>query len=67
LKAIDIARGQSAKLWELRAAVSLVRLWRDQGRLAEARDLLAPVCGWFTGGFDVSDLKNAKALLNVLA
>ena len=67
LKAIDIARGQSAKLWELRAAVSLARLWRDQGRHAEARDLLAPVYGWFTEGFDVSDLKNAKGLLNELA
>jgi DNA-binding SARP family transcriptional activator/class 3 adenylate cyclase/predicted ATPase len=66
LKAIDIARGQSAKLWELRAAVSLARLWRDQGRPAEARDLLAPVYGWFTEGFDVLDLKNAKALLNEL-
>jgi class 3 adenylate cyclase/DNA-binding SARP family transcriptional activator len=67
LRAIDIARGQSAKLWELRAAVSLARLWRDQGRHAEARDLLAPVYGWFTEGFEVSDLKDAKTLLNELA
>ena len=67
LKAIDVARGQSAKLWELRAAVSLARLWRDQGRHAEARDLLAPVYGWFTEGFEVSDLKDARALLDELA
>jgi class 3 adenylate cyclase/predicted ATPase/DNA-binding SARP family transcriptional activator len=67
LKAIDVAQGQSARLWELRAAVSLARLWRDQGRHAEARDLLAPVYGWFTEGFEVSDLKDAKALLNELA
>jgi predicted ATPase len=67
LEAIDIARRQSAKLWELRAAVSLAHLWRDQGRHAEARDLVAPVYGWFTEGFDLSDLKSAKALLNELA
>jgi len=67
LKAIDIARGQSAKLWELRAAVSLARLWRDQGRHSDARDLLAPVYGWFTEGFDLSDLKDARGLLNELA
>jgi predicted ATPase len=67
LEAIDIARQQAAKLWELRAAVSLARLWRDQGRHAEARDLVSPVYGWFTEGFDVSDLKIAKALLNELA
>jgi class 3 adenylate cyclase/DNA-binding SARP family transcriptional activator/predicted ATPase len=67
LRAIDSARLQSAKLWELRAAVSLARLWRDQRRHAEARDLLAPVYGWFTEGFDISDLQNAKALLDELA
>jgi predicted ATPase len=67
LKAIDIARGQSAKLWELRAAVSLARLWRDQGRHSDARGLLAPVYGWFTEGFDLSDLKDARGLLNELA
>ena len=59
------ARG--AHLWELRAATSLARLWRDQGRRAEAHDLLAPVYGWFTEGFDTADLKDAKALLDELA
>ena len=66
-KALSIAEEQEAKLWELRAAVSLARLWRDQGRRAEARDLLAPVYGWFTEGFDTADLKEAKALLDELA
>jgi predicted ATPase len=65
-KALSIAREQKAKLWELRAAVSLARLWRDQGRRAAARDLLAPVYGWFTEGFDTPDLKEAKALLDAL-
>jgi class 3 adenylate cyclase/predicted ATPase len=65
-KALSIAREQEAKLWELRAAVSLTRLRRDQGRRAEARDLLAPVYGWFTEGFDTADLKEAKALLDEL-
>ena len=65
-KALSIAREQEAKLWELRAAVSLARLRRDQGRRAEARDLLAPVYGWFTEGFDTPDLKEAKALLDEL-
>jgi class 3 adenylate cyclase/predicted ATPase len=65
-KALGIAREQEAKLWELRAAVSLARLWREQGRRAEARDLLAPVYGWFTEGFDTADLKEAKALLDEL-
>ena len=65
-KALSIAREQEAKLWELRAAVSLARLRRDQGRHAEARDLLAPVYGWFTEGFDTPDLKEAKALLDEL-
>jgi tetratricopeptide (TPR) repeat protein len=65
-KALSIAKEQEAKLWELRAAVSLARLRRDQGRLAEARDLLAPVYGWFTEGFDTQDLKEAKALLDDL-
>jgi class 3 adenylate cyclase/predicted ATPase len=65
-KALGIAREQEAKLWELRAAVSLARLRRDQGRRAEARDLLAPVYGWFTEGFDTQDLKEAKALLDEL-
>jgi predicted ATPase len=65
-KALSIAVEQEAKLWELRAAVSLARLCRDQGRHAEARDLLAPVYGWFTEGFDTPDLKEAKALLDEL-
>jgi predicted ATPase len=64
--ALSIAQQQEAKLWELRAAVSLARLRRDQGRHAEARDLLAPVYGWFTEGFDTPDLKEAKALLDEL-
>jgi predicted ATPase len=66
LKALSIAREQEAKLWELRAAVSLARLRRDQGRAAEARDLLVPIYGWFTEGFDTPDLKDAKALLDEL-
>jgi predicted ATPase len=66
-KALGIARAQQAKLWGLRAAVSLARLRRDQGRPAEARDLLAPVYGWFTEGFDTQDLKETKALLDELA
>jgi predicted ATPase len=65
-KALSIAREQEAKLWELRAAMSLARLGRDQGRRTEARDLLAPVYGWFTEGFDTPDLKEAKALLEQL-
>jgi class 3 adenylate cyclase/predicted ATPase len=66
-KALGIAEEQGAKLWELRAAVSLARLRRDQGRHAEARDFLAPVYAWFTEGFDTPDLKDAKALLDELA
>jgi predicted ATPase len=66
-KALSIAVEQEAKLWELRAAASLARLRRDQGRHAEARDLLAPVYGWFTEGFDTPDLKEAKALIDELA
>jgi class 3 adenylate cyclase/predicted ATPase len=66
-KALSIAQEQQAKMWELRAAVSLARLRRDQGRGAEAHDLLAPVYGWFTEGFDTPDLKDAKALLYDLA
>jgi predicted ATPase len=65
-KALSIAEEQEARLWELRAAASLARLRRDQGRRAEARDLLAPVYGWFTEGFDTPDLKEAKALLDEL-
>jgi predicted ATPase len=66
-KALSVAEEQGAKLWELRAAVSLARLRRDQGRPTEARDLLAPVYGWFTEGFGTPDLKEAKALLDELA
>jgi predicted ATPase len=66
-KALRIAAEQEAKLWELRAAASLARLRRDQGRRAEALDLLAPVYGWFTEGFATQDLKEAKALLDELA
>jgi class 3 adenylate cyclase/predicted ATPase len=65
-KALSIAQEQDAKLWELRAATSLARLWREQGRRGEARELLAPVYGWFTEGFDTADLKEAKRLLDEL-
>jgi predicted ATPase len=65
-KARRIAEGQEAKLWELRTAVSLARLRRDPDRQPEARDLLAPVYSWFTEGFDLPDLKEAKALLDEL-
>ncbi|MGC1891568.1 MAG: tetratricopeptide repeat protein, partial [Stellaceae bacterium] len=65
-KALRIAREQEAKLWELRAAASLARLWRDQDCRAAARHLLAPVYGWFTEGFATPDLKEAKALLGEL-
>jgi predicted ATPase len=64
--ALSIAEAQGAKLWELRAAMSLARLWRDQGKAQQARELLAPVYGWFTEGFDTRDLKEAKALLGEL-
>ena len=66
-RALSIARQQRAKSWELRAAMSMARLWRDQGKRKEARDLLAPVYSWFTEGFDTLDLKEAKALLDELA
>jgi predicted ATPase len=66
-RALAIARQQQAKSWELRAAMSLARLWRDQGKAQQARELLAPVYGWFTEGFDTRDLKEAKALLEELA
>jgi len=66
-RALAIARAQQAKSWELRAAMSLARLWREQGKRREARDLLAPVYGWFTEGFDTRDLEEAKALLGTLA
>jgi predicted ATPase len=66
-RALAVARAQQAKSWELRAAMSMARLWRDQRKREEARDLLAPVYGWFTEGFDTLDLKEAKALLDELA
>jgi predicted ATPase len=65
-QALAVARDQGARLWELRAATSLARLWRDQDKRALARDLLAPIYGWFTEGFDTADLKDAKALLDEL-
>jgi len=66
-KALDVARSQQAKSWELRAATSLARLWQPQDKRQEAYDLLAPVYNWFTEGFDTADLKEAKALLDNLA
>src|SRR5277367_3815592 len=66
-RALAVARKQQAKSWELRAAMSMARLLRDQGKRQEARDLLAPVYGWFTEGFDTLDLKEAKALFDALA
>jgi predicted ATPase len=66
-RALAVARQQQAKSWELRAAMSMARLCRDQGKRDEARDLLAPVYGWFTEGFDTLDLKQAKALLHELS
>jgi len=66
-RALAVAREQQAKSWELRAAMGLARLWRDQGKRQQARDLLAPVYGWFTEGFDTLDLKEAKALLEQLS
>jgi predicted ATPase len=61
-RALSVARQQQAKSWELRAAVSLARLWHDQGKPQQARELLAPVYGWFTEGLDTRDLKEANAL-----
>ena len=65
-RALDVARRQEAKALELRAAMSLSRLWQQQGKRVEARALLAPVYGWFTEGFDTADLQDAKALLEEL-
>jgi len=65
-RGLAVARQQQAKSWELRDAMSHARLWRDQGKRNEARELLAPVYGWFTEGFDTLDLKEAKALLDEL-
>jgi predicted ATPase/class 3 adenylate cyclase len=66
-RALEVARQQQAKSWELRASMSMARLWRDQGKRDEARELLAPVYGWFTEGFDTRDLKEAKGLLEELS
>ena len=66
-RSLEVARKQWAKSWELRAAMSMARLWRDHAKRDEARELLAPVYGWFTEGFDTRDLKEAKALLDALA
>jgi predicted ATPase len=65
--ALSLARRQSAKLWELRAALGLARLWKDQGKGVEARELLAPIYGWFNEGFDTPVLQDAKELLDQLA
>ena len=66
-RALALAQQQQAKSWELRAATSLARLWRSQGKVQQARELLAPVYGWFTEGFDTRDLRDAKELLEQLA
>jgi predicted ATPase len=66
-RALAIARAQQAKSWELRAATSMARMWRDQCKRESARDVLAPIYSWFTEGFDTLDLKEAKALLDALA
>ena len=65
-RALTVARKQQAKSWELRAAMSMARLWRDRGKPQQARQLLAPVYNWFTEGFDTLDLTEAKALLDEL-
>jgi predicted ATPase len=66
-QALDVSRRQQAKSWELRTAMSLSRLWQQQGKRQEAHDLLAPVYNWFTEGFDTADLQDAKALLDELS
>ena len=66
-QALQLARKQRAKSWELRAATSLAHLWADRGCRSEARELLLPVYAWFTEGFDTPDLREAKALLNALS
>jgi predicted ATPase len=66
LRAIEVARQQQARFWELRATVSLCRLWQGQGRRQEARRVLAAIYGWFTEGFDTPDLQDAEALLSSL-
>jgi predicted ATPase len=64
--ALAVARNQQAKSWELRATMSMARLWRDQGKPQQARQLLAPIYGWFTEGFNTLDLREARALLDEL-
>ena len=66
-QALAVSRQQQAKSFELRAVMSLARLWRNQGKVQQARELLAPVYGWFTEGFDTRDLKEARALLEEVA
>jgi predicted ATPase len=66
LQALEVARYQQAKSWELRAAISLSRLWRQQSKRQEAYELLAPIYDWFTEGFDTADLQEAKVLLEAL-
>jgi predicted ATPase len=66
-RALAVARAQQAKSFELRAAMSMARLWRDQGKRQQAQDLLAPIYGWFIEGFETLDLKEARALLDDLA
>jgi predicted ATPase len=66
-QALAVARRQQAKSLELRAAMSLAQLWQQQGKRDEARELLTPICGWFTEGFDTADLQEAKALLEELS
>jgi predicted ATPase len=66
-RAISTARQQQAKSWELRASISLTRLWRDRGQREQAREVLAPISHWFTEGFETHDLKEAKALLESLS
>ena len=66
-RALAVAREQSARIWELRAGATLARLWTDQGKRTEARELLAPIYGWFTEGFDTPVFKDAKALLDEVA
>jgi predicted ATPase len=66
-RALEVAREQNTKLWELRAATSLAQYWRERGRHNVARDILAPIYSWFTEGFETSDLKSAETLLNELS
>ena len=66
-RALAVAQQQQAKSWELRASMSLARFWREQGKVQQARELLAPVYRWFTEGFDTRDLKETKELLEELA